>query len=135
MKQWEKQEIDPAILRHLLNQMSMPARRHRCDLCRLIFECHLCSVEADHILHSFVGELICEPCIEEHSLWVAVRRDASSKKYVGEKKTTSWPDLSPNGVTFYDHLTGEMIGMGCARHTGYAFGRTCASYFAETEAR
>jgi hypothetical protein len=45
-----------------------PARRHRCETCGVIFECHLCSIDDWHAVHTAAGAdasttvLVCEEC-------------------------------------------------------------------------
>lgn len=90
----------------LVRNIIEPARRHRCELCRQIFECHLCQIGEDHVLHHSkrtddTNYLICETCIHEHQLWVAVcslnRIDVDYSAGMGKD------------VKFYDHLTGKRI--------------------------
>ena len=84
-----------------------PARRHKCDLCKTVFECHLCMIGNDHDLHTFPRTqvdtetpiLICEECIMAKGLWIVVTG-------IDERHPVTMPFQS---ITFYDHLTGERI--------------------------
>jgi hypothetical protein len=56
-------------------ELTEPARRHRCDVCKDVFECHLCTISADHILHwnyhrtdPEEKRLICEECSAEGAI-------------------------------------------------------------------
>ena len=66
-----------------------PARRHKCEKCLEIFECHLCTINKSHELHSLtiLGAevhfdtklLLCEDCVcsKERNLALLDRVDAS----------------------------------------------------------
>jgi hypothetical protein len=98
-------------VRRIVSKITNPARRHKCEVCREIFECHLCGLEEDdtHPLHWGKGRpsqqsrrtlLVCETCIDKHELFVVpVRIDNIRKTRTnGSKK-----------VYFRDHLTGEVL--------------------------
>lgn len=56
-------------------QLVNPARRHRCELCREIFICHLCTIDNTHILHEAAEKeryiFICIECANKKG-WVAM---------------------------------------------------------------
>lgn len=56
-------------LSRILRSMTIPARRHRCERCRVIFECHLCELEEEHDTHrtnyEFRVPYLCELCSVE----------------------------------------------------------------------
>lgn len=75
-----------------------PARRHRCEICTQVFDCHLCSVHHDSSLHAEVKRvasdkpiLICPSCIRKNPT----------------QRIVETPQ--PRVVHVYDHLTGERI--------------------------
>jgi hypothetical protein len=73
-----------------------PARRHRCEVCGQVFECHLCMIGKDHKVHAYCGPriatmtvaLICEECAAK-----------SENRYSARHAKYYWRDL----------LTGEML--------------------------
>lgn len=90
-----------------LRTIAEPARRHRCDLCLDIFECHLCQIDKDHPLHSgsrdqvWTPARVCEACIHQHELWVVIVRFPNYERgriHGGDRD-----------VSYYDHLSGERI--------------------------
>lgn len=105
----------------LMKDMTFPARRHRCEMCEEVFVCHLCTVEEDHVLHWGFrsASLICEECIYQHELFVVICNPGEPLKKA--HSTSHWLKLG-NYQTFYDHLTGELLGQGCMRTAGYAWG-------------
>lgn len=81
-----------------------PARRHRCEICGDIFECHLCEIRKIHILHSElrlqINEniglfFVCEDCAPEH---LPIVQSISH----GE------------AINVYDYMTGKIIRRGPA---------------------
>lgn len=104
--------IDTGFL-HILRTITTPARRHRCDVCREVFECHLCVINENnetHVLHGH-GErrmitweplFVCMDCIDRHNLAIVVVRENSDRR----GKTSN-----SGGIKFYDHTTGQLIGM------------------------
>ena len=78
-----KYTVDFGGLGRLLRCMdARPIRRHCCDGGREVCEGHLCTVESDHALHggtsgdrkgnALEAVFVCEACIVEHDLTVAV---------------------------------------------------------------
>jgi hypothetical protein len=73
-----------------------PARRHRCEICKQIFECHLCTIPKDCQVHAYCGPrtatpepaLVCEECAAK-----------SENRYSARHAGYYWRDL----------LTGEML--------------------------
>lgn len=54
---------DTQILIRNLRSLTSPAQRHKCPKCETVFECHLCTIEADHPLHySDNAQFTCEEC-------------------------------------------------------------------------
>ena len=71
-----------------------PARRHRCEACKEVFECHLCTIAGVHMLHSD-------------------RRTSRDLFYVCEEcARTVLPTVttfsSTQALRTYDYLTGEV---------------------------
>ncbi len=89
-----------------LDSVTYPARRHRCDLCKQIFECHLCMISEDHRLHhpgrdeEWSPVVVCEDCIHKHELFVVVTADYGSTR---GGRSCYWI------TKFWDHLTGVVI--------------------------
>lgn len=86
-----------------LKAVCEPARRHRCEVCLEVFECHLCMIADDHDLHKkrLHGSqvtYICEACIHQHELWIVPVLVAEFRSHQGQFTTC-----------FYDHLTGERL--------------------------
>lgn len=53
--------------------MTEPARRHLCELCNAIFECHLCTIHWTHDVHavssgSQIQVYVCEDCATANGL-------------------------------------------------------------------
>lgn len=76
-----------------------PARRHKCEMCGEVFECHLCTIASDHILHLRGKRLemrntpvfVCEECGAKHMPTVV----------------TNSGRVSVHRYSEYDYLTGE----------------------------
>ena len=108
---------DVGLLRRALRAMTMPARRHRCEHCHAVFECHLCTPVEDHSLHYRHGRspripVYCEDCIRRDQLWV------TPVAMNGYRPGSAGPDHAPHlgqSILFYDALTGALLGRGCYR--------------------
>ncbi len=85
-----------------------PARRHRCEICLHVFECHLCSLGRDHPVHSgariagldddTTPVFVCEECIvTDNCRYVRVRPSA----------TDTAPDHP--STRYWDYLTGKVL--------------------------
>ena len=87
--------IEAQDVREMLARMTFPARRHRCPDCHRVFECHLCTIEETHILHTEGAEcpLFCLECAE--------RKDIRSIAVLSGNR-------NPHEVKFYDYHTGEL---------------------------
>lgn len=99
MRRIVKTQIDSAEVKHMLNRLTAPARRHCCDYCQDIFECHLCTINEDSVLHThkWGGKsrpVICEPCIVAHDLLTIM---------------TIVESTHPPQWRLYDHTTGAVL--------------------------
>ena len=75
-----------------IRQITEPARRHRCIQCEQIFECHLCMIGWDHILHRGPWfATACDECINKKDI----------KTVFMENQKGLWHE--------YDLTTGEII--------------------------
>lgn len=114
-------QADTGLLRSVLRkQTDYAARRHRCELCEFVFECHLCTPTTDHNLHGGTGKVaradrkltfVCETCIEARELWVVVCH--LSYEPVGRNR--NYTGKLSKEIVFYDHVTGEVMGHGAIR--------------------
>ena len=120
-----KYTIDFGGLGRLLRCMdATPIRRHKCDVCHDVFECHLCTIEDDHALHGgphvsgTVGGngrtenkaepvFVCTECIRIHDLNTVVLAGMtkSMSKITGKLINIS----RQRQVSYYDHETGERL--------------------------
>ena len=109
--------IDQSILIRSLRSITMPARRHKCQVCMEVFECNICGIDDDHTIHSGEsknGVVACSDCVEKHELYVTILSRNGTARVGGYE--------SQNGrlsryLRFYDSLTGEVIGSGCYRRS------------------
>lgn len=73
------------LLRFRLRRTIEPARRHRCNRCARIFECHLCVISADHPLHSFASSpgvlFYCLSCADRLRLDTILLHDSGARRY------------------------------------------------------
>lgn len=108
---------DTDALRAALNAMTEPARRHKCEICALIFECHLCSIHADHDLHNVKtklgGPFICEECLVKHDIGVMVTGHHDKTAIRGAFRFGV--PTTTDRLVFYDALTGHTLGRGMIR--------------------
>jgi hypothetical protein len=123
-KPMNRMSLDDSIrLSNALRSMTEPARRHKCELCGDVFECHLCVLEENHRIHSEAETLgtalICEACIHRNELFVLAIRTNHAKDQRYSKLARAKNMSSSRGfgkcVIFFDHLTGERIGNGTIR--------------------
>lgn len=83
------------------------ARRHRCEVCQLVFECHLCTLSKDHRMHSqtradtikdpTMNMFVCEECVI-----------SDNSRYVRSNEHESKQGRNVNAV-YWDYLTGERV--------------------------
>ncbi len=124
MKQ-TKYSIDFGGLGKLLRCMdATPIRRHCCDICRKVFECHLCDLEIDHRIHGGGNPataggngrvsaqkepvFVCTDCIAKNDLNTVVLGVGFLEKRGG--KPSNLGRFKANyDVSYYDHHTGEKI--------------------------
>lgn len=81
-----------------------PARRHKCEMCREIFECHICDLDGDHPLHmAFLlcnePVLVCLECMEKDGLGYVFAR-GNGRDYVKKLGST---------CRMYDYRTGKIM--------------------------
>lgn len=96
---------DSQQVHRIIRQMTEPARRHKCELCKSIFECHLClGFLEDHSNHSIYWKInkntkifLCEDCIKKHQLLITIRAEHHNSGY---------------SYKFYDSLSGDLLGRG-----------------------
>lgn len=86
-------------VRRMLETICEPARRHRCDECSHIFECHICTIGDDHVLHVAGNDSwrICLDCAE-HMDVTGVFTKPSGKT---NEQSNTW--------TEYDYRTGVVL--------------------------
>src|SRR5262249_16567309 len=99
-------------------------RRHQCEICDQVFECHLCGIseEGTHVLHrenATKYSVICEDCIETHQLYVRIIAHLELRHSFDPLKNLnySYENRTPGkefgtSFRFYDHLTGKLLGRG-----------------------
>lgn len=86
---------------------SPPARRHRCEICHNVFECHVCTIPRDHPMHGgrriehlqdpTIAIFVCEDCaVADNSIYV---RDGDAERKQG----------SSHNALFWNYLTGEQV--------------------------
>ena len=91
--------------RLLATNLETPKRRHKCEICNAVFDCHICTVDADHVLHRvnlrdksgdmYRHILICQRCIQlDYDRWGVVHILNGRRGSVKVK---------------YDAITGEVI--------------------------
>ena len=90
-------EITVSSCGRVLRMIGVAARRHKCEKCKNVFECHLCSFESCHILHAVVSSanrpvFVCKPCIEATGMY--------------QVRVYSWRKQT---FCFYDHVSGKVI--------------------------
>lgn len=91
-----------------------PARRHRCEICDQIFECHVCRIGCDHRMHSMVRidrledetlpVFVCEECIDSGACPEIVRSVISGRERHLMRTNPS--------VHFWNYRTGEYLTAG-----------------------
>lgn len=111
---------DITVLRGVLRTITTPARRHKCGLCKLVFECHLCGIMEDttHPLHDAKvppSDVVCESCIEQHELWIRITKPCDQMRLDAPPATRAFNKAFGAQMKFYDHNTGEFIGRGAFR--------------------
>lgn len=89
-----------------VNAMAAPARRHRCEECQDIFECHLCTIQECHELHWDSKPIkrqlfVCENCIRAQGLFTIVVKHSQGR---GQGRGQGLITLRT-----YDHLTGAIV--------------------------
>lgn len=78
-----------------------PARRHACEVCRKIFECHLCDIWTEHPIHGNRKQhrsqnvYVCPKCCEKPEFHFVSCTDYGTKGYV----KTKW----------FDQRTGQVV--------------------------
>ena len=79
----KKQKILGADVRRIVRTLTMPARRHRCELCERVFVCHLCGLDDEHGIHGRRKEtdlsepvFVCQECVYYHELYVVTCSDS-----------------------------------------------------------
>lgn len=110
---------DKALMSRILRTITYAARRHRCALCKEVFECHLCGFEdfETHPMHSERArpeDIVCEDCVIKHDLYVRVI-GYDGKRYFKASRARNVRQFAIKRLTFYDHITGEYLGCGTLR--------------------
>ena len=87
--------IESRDVKLMLARMTFPARRHRCPECNRVFQCHLCTLEVTHELHTEYADcpFFCLECAERAGCDSVAVLDTH---------------VSPSEVRFYDYRTGKM---------------------------
>lgn len=89
-------------LSHIVIPLAEPARRHRCEICLRVFECHLCTLKRDHPFHKTqrieliedptIPILVCEECAVSDNCRSVESASAHRRGLI---------------VDYYDYKTGE----------------------------
>lgn len=82
-----------------------PARRHKCEVCLGVFECHLCTIEKEHPMHSgrriehledpTISVYVCEECCVEDNQRFVICNPTNSIRLKVKK--------------YWDYLTGKVV--------------------------
>lgn len=82
----------------IVRSMTDPARRHLCPVCKKVYECHLCSINEVHPVHShgdqFWFPTVCDTCAPSQGLLTVFTHNR-------EQPRGLWRE--------YDYLTGDLI--------------------------
>lgn len=83
----------------MLGNLIVPARRHKCEVCNNIFECHICDIYFTHNIHSVISKteryvFVCLKCADKNG-WIGIVSRSGTKKYT-------------NSI-LYDYRTGKVI--------------------------
>jgi hypothetical protein len=115
----KKHKIPGSDVRRMVRAIGMPARRHKCELCSTIFECHICTLGDEHDIHGKRKDtdmsepvFVCDDCILENDLYVVTVRDTQplcdTRQVDGQPRRVNATGRNKS-VRFYDHLTGRLI--------------------------
>lgn len=87
-----------------ISAMCEPARRHRCEICTEVFECHLCTLRKDHVFHGgiritniedmTIPVFVCEECAVTDNCRMVESALSRTRALM---------------VPYYDYLTGKTI--------------------------
>jgi len=82
----------------MLGELSWPARRHKCEICFKVFDCHLCTIDCTHAVHENHTEsrlvYVCLDCAEKNR-WIGV--------------ITTGHQTIHHHVTLYNYKTGKLV--------------------------
>jgi hypothetical protein len=72
-----------------------PARRHKCEECGKIFECHICDIRWTHPIHtgSCSVSFLCSPCAIKLNMLYALTVSSRNNRHIGR---------------IYDYLSGKI---------------------------
>lgn len=74
-------------------ELCEPARRHRCEICHEIFECHLCLIQYTHPLHASHNVLpenivfVCEECCTKPEYRFQLRNEEHRESWYADMLT------------------------------------------------